>query len=43
MNEEIILNELEWQKWLTDYTALRSKAFLRLLEDRERKSSPWKM
>jgi len=33
-----ILNETEWQKWLTDYTTLRSEAFLSILRAREKKS-----
>ena len=34
-----ILNEAEWQKWLTDYTTLRSEAFLKILQAKEKKNA----
>ncbi|MBI5216377.1 MAG: hypothetical protein HY960_11545 [Ignavibacteriae bacterium] len=43
LNEEIVLNELEWQQWLQNYTIIRGEAFLRILEEREKKTTQWKI
>jgi hypothetical protein len=43
LDEDIILNELEWKQWLKNYTIIRGEAFLRILEEREKKISQWKI